>query len=205
MNVMLLSVSLWAGAESDPNPATRDLFHWLSALVALPSAAYVGMPFFNSAARALKSRSLNMDVPISLGVILALALSLVQTIAHQRDAYFDSALMLLMFLLAGRVLDQRMRRRARDFATNLTALRADHALRLVEGGEARETPLAAIAPAISCWCAQGSGSGSTGRSRTGARRSTRAWSPARRWPIAVSPGAAVYAGALNLRGALRVG
>ena len=49
MNVMLLSVSLWAGADSDPNSATRDLFHWLSALVALPTAAYAGLPFFESA------------------------------------------------------------------------------------------------------------------------------------------------------------
>ena len=44
MNVMLLSISLWAGAETDPNSATRDLFHWLSALVALPCAAYAGLP-----------------------------------------------------------------------------------------------------------------------------------------------------------------
>src|SRR6516164_5778200 len=122
MNLMLLSVSLWAGAENDPNSATRDLFHWLSALIALPCAAYAGMPFFTSAARALRSGSLNMDVPISLGVVLALALSIFQTIAHERAAYFDSALMLLAFLLAGRTLDQHMRRRARDFAANLTAI-----------------------------------------------------------------------------------
>ena len=49
MNVMLLSISLWAGADSDPNPATRDLFHWLSALIALPCSAYAGLPFFESA------------------------------------------------------------------------------------------------------------------------------------------------------------
>ena len=57
MNVMLLSISLWAGADSDPNSATRDLFHWLSALVALPTAAYAGQPFFESAAKALRARS----------------------------------------------------------------------------------------------------------------------------------------------------
>ena len=57
MNVMLLSVSLWAGADSDPNSATRDLFHWLSALVALPCAAYAAQPFFESAAKALRARS----------------------------------------------------------------------------------------------------------------------------------------------------
>src|SRR5271165_5400800 len=102
MNVMLLSVALWAGAEYDPNSATRDLFHWLSALVALPCAAYAGMPFFESAARSIRAGALNMDVPVSLGVILALGLSVMQTLAHQQTAYFDTAMMLLMFLLAGR-------------------------------------------------------------------------------------------------------
>jgi len=97
------------------------------------------------ARRALRS-GLNMDVPISLGVVLALGLSVFQTIARERAAYFDAALILLMFLLTGRTLDQRMRRRARDFAVNLAAIRADRALKLVDGGEARETPVAAIHP-----------------------------------------------------------
>ncbi len=144
MNVMLLSVSLWAGAERDP--ATRDLFHWLSALVALPCAAYAGMPFFESAWRSLRAGALNMDAPISLGVILGLAMSMLQTVTHQKGAYFEGAVMLLMFLLAGRLLDQRMRRRTRDFAVNLSAMRADRAAKLTDSGEAVETPIGAIRP-----------------------------------------------------------
>ena len=67
MNIMLLSVSVWAG--SDMTPSTRDFFHWASALIALPAAAYAGQPFFVSAFKALRARSLNMDVPITVGVI----------------------------------------------------------------------------------------------------------------------------------------
>ena len=44
MNIMLLSVSVWSG--SDMTPSTRDFFHWASALIALPAAAYAGQPFF---------------------------------------------------------------------------------------------------------------------------------------------------------------
>ena len=60
-NVMLLSVSVWAGHFQDMGPATRDLLHWFSALIALPAIAYAGLPFFRSAARALASGGLNMD------------------------------------------------------------------------------------------------------------------------------------------------
>ena len=108
MNIMLLSVSVWSGNVTDITPETRDFFHWLSALIALPAAAYAGQPFFRSAWRALRSRALNMDVPISLGVILALGMSLVETANHAEHAYFDSAIMLLFFLLC------RARARSRD-------------------------------------------------------------------------------------------
>lgn len=43
MNIMLLSVSVWSGADG----GTRDLFHWLSAVIALPAIAYAGRPFFD--------------------------------------------------------------------------------------------------------------------------------------------------------------
>src|SRR5207253_943777 len=109
MNVMLLSVSVWAGNVSDMTQETRDLFHWLSALIALPAAAYAGQPFFQSAFRALSAKTTHMDVPISIGVILALRMSVVETIHHAEHAYFDAAIMLLTFLLVGRFLDQNMR------------------------------------------------------------------------------------------------
>ena len=204
MNVMLLSVSLWAGADSDPNSATRDLFHWLSALVALPCAAYAAQPFYESAAKALRARSTNMDVPISLGVTLALGLSVFQTLAHQQLAYFDSAMMLLMFLLAGRFLDQRMRRRTRDFAVNLSAIRADRAVKLFEGGEARETPLAAIRPGDLVLVRAGERVAVDGTVEDGRSDIDQSLVTGETASVAVLPGAQVYAGTVNLSGALRV-
>lgn len=109
MNVMLLSVSIWSGAEG----TTRELFHWLSALIALPVIAYAGRPFFASAWMALKYGRTNMDVPISIGVILATGLSLYETVTGGQHAYFESAVMLLFFLLAGRALDAVMRSKTR--------------------------------------------------------------------------------------------
>ena len=114
-----------------PEFLTRDLFHWLSALVALPAATYAGMPFFESAGRALR-RALGQHGRADLArpSFSRSGMSVLQTLTHQRVAYFDSAVMLVTFLLAGRVLDSRMRRRTRDFAINLSAIRADRAVKL---------------------------------------------------------------------------
>ena len=141
MNIMLLSVSVWSG--TDMPQETRDFFHWLSALIALPAGAYAGQPFFQSAWRAIRARQLNMDVPISLGVVLALGMSLVETATHQPHAYFDSATMLLFFLLCGRTLDHAMRRKTRAVADNLAALKAEFAHRF-EGAELVRVPAAAV-------------------------------------------------------------
>ena len=202
MNVMLLSVSLWAGAENDP--ATRDLFHWLSALVALPCAAYAGMPFYESAARSARAGALNMDAPISLGVILGLAMSVLQTVTNERGSYYEGALMLLMFLLAGRLLDQRMRRRTRDYAINLSAMRADRAMKLGEDGQARETPIAAIRPGDLVIARPGERIAVDGTIEDGRSEVDQSLVTGETAPIAVAPGAEVYAGTLNLTGALSI-
>ncbi len=117
-NIMLFSISIWAGAE----PVTRDLFHWISALIAIPAVAYSGRPFFRSAFRVLRRGNLNMDVPISLAVVLALLMSIYETLNSSPDAYFDAAVSLLFFLLIGRTFDYFMREKARGAVRNLARL-----------------------------------------------------------------------------------
>src|SRR3546814_14930308 len=98
MNIRLLSVSVWSGADG----ATRDLFHWLSAAIAMPTVAYAGRPFFRSAWRAVRHRRTNMDVPISIGVLIATALSLFETATPGPHAHFDGVVMPPFFLPCGR-------------------------------------------------------------------------------------------------------
>lgn len=145
MNIMLLSVSVWVGNVTDIDQATRDFFHGVSALIALPAAAFAGQPFYASAFSALRARRLNMDVPISLGILLALSMSVFETATHATHAYFDSAVMLLAFLLLGRYLDHAMRRKTRAVAANLAALRAPIACRIAEDGGQSLVPLSALA------------------------------------------------------------
>jgi len=76
-----------------------------------------------------------MDVPISIGVTLALGMSVVETVNHAEHTYFDAAIMLLTFLLVGRYLDQSMRRRTRAVAGNLAALKAETATKFIGADE----------------------------------------------------------------------
>ncbi len=118
MNVMLLSVAVWSGAEG----STRDLFHLISATIALPTVLFSAQPFFRNAWVALRSWRLNMDVPISLAILLAAAMSLYETLNGGEHAYFDAALSLTFFLLIGRYLEHHTRSTARSAAKELAAL-----------------------------------------------------------------------------------
>lgn len=204
MNVMLLSVSVWSGNVTDITPETRDLFHWLSALIALPAAAYAGQPFFQSAYRAVRTKRLNMDVPITIGVILALGMSVVETALHQEHAYFDSAVMLLFFLLAGRYLDHEARRRTRAVAGNVAALRGEMAHRLGPDGVPVRVPVQALAAGDHILVAAGERMGADGVVASGVSAVDEALVTGETLPRPVSPGAQVYAGSLNGAGALTV-
>lgn len=139
-NVMLLSVSVWSGAAD----STRDLLHWISALIALPTVLYSGQPFFRSALKALARGRLNMDAPISLAVILAAAASLIETLRGGPEAYFDAAVMLLFLLLVGRLLDRMMRAKARGAAHQLARLIPRGAVVRGPGGARAHRPAAEI-------------------------------------------------------------
>jgi Cu2+-exporting ATPase len=204
MNIMLLSVSVWSGNATDITPETRDFFHWLSALIALPAVAYAGRPFFRSAFAALRAFRVNMDVPISLGVLLAVGMSLYETINHAEHAYFDSAVMLLFFLLCGRYLDRAMRARTRAVAGNLAALRAETAHRLGQRNELVEVPASALQPGDQIMVRPGDRLPADGIVVTGASEVDESLVTGETMPRALAARAAVYAGSLNHSGALTV-
>lgn len=204
MNIMLLSVSVWSGNVTDITPETRDLFHWVSALIALPAAAYAGQPFFRSAWDAIRARSVNMDVPISLGVILALGMSVVETAQHATHAYFDSAVMLLFFLLCGRFLDAAVRRRTRAVAGNLAALKAESANRLGEDGQLTVVPAAALAAGDEIIVRPGERVPADGVVVAGHSQVDQSLVTGETSPAKVAAQATVFAGTVNLSGALNI-
>jgi Cu2+-exporting ATPase len=129
MNVMLLSVAIWSGAMG----ATQHMFHLISAAISIPAVAYAGQPFFQHAWAALRVRRLNMDVPISLALILTTGMSLFETVYGGKHAYFEAAVSLVFFLLIGRYLDHRSRKAAASAAAQLAALEVPRVMRVTDG------------------------------------------------------------------------
>lgn len=123
-NIMLLSVSVWAG-HGEMGQATRQILHVLSGIIALPVLIFSGRHFFQSAFAALKAGHANMDVPISLALSLAFGVSVVETARNGPHAYFDAVVMLLFFLLIGRFLDARLKRQAHAAANSLAAMQTN--------------------------------------------------------------------------------
>ena len=200
MNVMLLSVSVWSGAEG----STRDLFHWISAGIGVPAIAYAGQPFFRSAWKAVRRGRTNMDVPISLGVLIATGLSLDETVRHGEHAWFDGALMLLTFLLIGRVLDAMMRDRARAGVDALLSQAAQGAMVVGAKGGLTWVEAAKLSPGMTMRVAAGERLAADGEIVSGSSRFDQSLLTGESEPVALHPGDQALAGTLNLEAPVEV-
>ena len=204
MNIMLLSVAVWSGTASDMEAPLAALFRWLSAMIALPTVAYAGQPFFVSALGALKGRRLNMDVPISLAILLATGMSLYQTMVGSEQVYFDAAVSLLFFLLVGRFLDESLRVRARSEAQNLLSLQSGIATLLETGGARRMVAAHALRPGDRVLVAAGERVAADGVVRSGKGQIDQSLITGETAPVSVAAGAEIYAGTLNLTHPLEI-
>ncbi|MCG7627113.1 cadmium-translocating P-type ATPase [Epibacterium sp. MM17-32] len=198
MNVMLLSISVWSGASD----ATRDMFHWISAAITFPAVIYAGQPFYRNAWAALKAGRLNMDVPIVLALLLALVTSLWETSLSGEHAYFDAALTLTFFLLAGRYLDHRTRAAARSAAEELAALEVPRAWRLDAQGQEVEVSVADLKIGDLIRVRPGGRMPVDGEIVEGRSELDRSLLTGETLPVLAEPGRQVSAGEVNLTGPL---
>ena len=197
-NVMLFSVSLWSGAGAETGGASRDLFHWISALIALPALAFSARPFVRSAINALRNGRINMDVPVSIGVILTALVSLVFTIRQAEHTYFDGAIMLVFFLLIGRILDHRARGIARSAVEHLLALTSTGVRILDSDGTIRVVLSNDVATGQRVLVAPGERIGVDGTLLQGMTTLDTSLVTGESLPVAAGPGTAVFAGTINL-------
>ena len=203
MNAMMFSVPLWAGLfDQELGPATRALMMWMSAAVGAPCAIFAGMPFFESAWRSLRGGHANMDVPISVGVILTLVISFSETFLRGRDAYFDAAVSLLFLLLIGRWLDHLLRGRARSAAADLLAMQSPTAARLDASGGEAVVPLSEVRPGDRLRIRPGDRIPVDGIVESGRAELDNSLLTGETAPVVVPCGGICRAGALNLTGVL---
>jgi len=197
-NIMLLSVSVWSGADA----ATRDMFHWISAMIAAPALVYAGRFFFQSAWNALRHGRTNMDVPISLAVTLSYAVSLWETMHHGEHAWFDATVSLLFFLLIGRTLDHIMREKARAAINGLARISPRGAMVVANDGSRRYVAVEDIAVGDQIAIAAGDRIPVDGIVSRGESDLDLSIVTGESNPVSVCSGATVSSGAMNLTGSL---
>lgn len=202
-NAMLLAFALYSGEASDMSQAEAHFFRWLSLLVSIPAVLYAGMPFFRGAVAAFRARAPHMDVPISLGVVVATVWSAVSTLRGQGEVYFDSVTMLVFFLLGGRLLQARELGRARR-ATDLMLSLAPSTARLVTSAGVTVVPTDSLAKGALIEVQSGARIGVDGLVESGDSSVDRSLLSGESRPIRVGPGDTVHAGTVNLQSRLLV-
>ncbi|MDW5317539.1 heavy metal translocating P-type ATPase [Rhizobium sp. PL01] len=194
MNIMLLSVSVWSGAD----PLTRHTFHLLSALLAVPAILYSGSVFYRSAWKSLAHGRLNMDVPISVGVLLSFALSVYDTFVHAPSVYFEAGTSLVFVLLAGRALDQMMRKKAKSAVAALSRLMPQGGNHYGENGAMEYVAVSDIVTGMRLLVPPGERIAADGVVLSGVGDVDASLITGESMPRRIEPGTIVYAGELNL-------
>ncbi|MGO2121608.1 heavy metal translocating P-type ATPase, partial [Psychrobacter sp.] len=144
MQAMMYAVALYFGEYSDMLILQRDFLRWVSLFVSTPVFFYAGLPFFTSAWSAIRARQVNMDVPVSIALVVTFGASLYATITGQGETYYDSVSMFIFFLLAGRYIEHNARLKAATMANDLVVVEPVLVQKIAEDKQAAECILQQI-------------------------------------------------------------
>ncbi|WP_042011312.1 heavy metal translocating P-type ATPase [Aeromonas fluvialis] len=135
MQVMMCAVALYMDLFISVEEEFMVYFKWISLLLSTPIMIYSAQPFYVGAWHSLKQGHLSMDVSVSLALIGAFIASMWATVFNTGEVYYDSITMFVFFLLLGRFLELRARRKASESSSNLARLVPIMATRIDDEGE----------------------------------------------------------------------
>jgi Cu2+-exporting ATPase len=145
MQVMMLSAALYVGDWSGMEQGIRSFFRWIALLLTTPVLLYSAAAFFRGAWRDLGNRRIGMDVPVSLGILVAFAGSVHATVTGLGEVYYDSVVMFVFFLLVSRYFELMARKRGAETAESLGQALPVMATRLSADGSHAQVPVAELA------------------------------------------------------------
>lgn len=111
MQLMVYSVALYAGYFHGIDPSAKVWLQYFSGIVSAPVIFYCGAPFLKGAWTGIRSRMPGMDLLIATGSLSAYIYSLYAMFTGG-ETFFESAAMIVTFVLLGRLLEISVRRRA---------------------------------------------------------------------------------------------
>lgn len=135
MQIMILAVSLYTGDWYGMNPSYRHFFYWVSLVLTVPVMAVAVRPFFLPAWRDVRHLQAGMDVPVSLGILIAFTGSAWSTVRGHGHIYYDSVVMFVFFLLTARYFELMARMRSAEATQSLVHAAPAMATRLKDGKE----------------------------------------------------------------------
>lgn len=135
MQVMMFAFAMYFGMFSGMDSNFEQYFRWISLVLASPVILYSALPFLTNAINGLKSKQLNMDLPVSLAIFGAYGASCYATFMEVGEVYFESVCMFTFLLLLGKYLEFRARLKASEFTANLQKLLPLTARTINDNGE----------------------------------------------------------------------
>ena len=203
-NVMVIAFALYGGMFHGIEPQYRTFFHWISMGLTLVGVAWPGRVFFRGALAAWRTRTMHMDVPISIGLAAGVAYSSISTITGHYDSYFDTLTILIFLLLVGRWIQARQQQKSRD-AVELLFTMTPSAARVIEAdGSARDVPLEALQAGSVVEVRAGESIPVDGLVLCGRSMLDTSLLTGESRPVAIGENGSVHAGTVNLASPLRI-
>lgn len=207
MQVMMYMLPLYVREQTRMDAEVTSFLRIISLLLTTPVLFYAGWPFLRNALRALRNRSIDMDVPVALALVLAYGASVYNTLTQQGEVYFDSVTMFIFFLALGRYVEMAVRHRTGSITEALARLQPKLAHRVVRdasGEQHEEVPLQALQVGDEVLVRVGEAIPADGRISVGNSSIDESLLTGESLPVLRKPGHSVLAGTVNIEAPLRV-